>query len=429
MDLRITRTSGLVGTIEVPGDKSISHRAVMLGALANGRTRVTNFLRSADCLATAGCFRQLGVAVEDRGSEVIIEGKGLHGLNESLNILDAGNSGTTMRLMAGILAGQDFFSCLTGDASLRSRPMSRVTLPLTRMGATILGRAEGSLAPLAIRGGRLKSIEYRLPVASAQVKSAVLLAGLFADGPSKVWEPKPSRDHTERMLSYFGAGISRQDNQITVHPEPNLTARDVYVPGDISSAAFFIVGALITPESDLTIRNVGVNPTRTGILDVLTAMGACIEVSNAGTLNGEPTADLRVRSSRLDGTEIGGSVIPRLIDEVPVLAVAAAFAGGRTVIRDAAELKVKESDRLSTTAGELRRFGAAVTETPDGLIIEGGAALKGASCSSHGDHRIAMALAIVGLASPGETVIRDAGAVSVSFPEFADVLNSVRLQY
>lgn len=429
MELRISRTSGLVGTIEVPGDKSISHRAVMLGVLARGRTRVSNFLRSADCLSTAACFRKLGVSIEDRGSELVIEGQGLHGLKEPSDVLNAGNSGTTMRLMAGILAGQDFYSCMTGDASLRSRPMSRVTRPLSLMGATILGRADGALAPLAIRGGRLKSINYPLPVASAQVKSAVLLAALFADGPSKVVEPKPSRDHTERMLEYFGASLERRGNEITVYPEPNLVARDVSVPGDISSAAFFIVGALITPESDLTIRNVGVNPTRTGILDVLSAMGAQIDVTDTGIMNGEPTADLRVRSSRLGGTEIGGSLIPRLIDEIPVLAVAAVFAEGRTVIRDAAELKVKESDRLSTTAGELRRFGASITETPDGLIIEGGAPLSATPCSSHGDHRIAMALAVAGLASSGETVIGDAGAISVSFPGFADVLNSARLQY
>lgn len=429
MFMEIGPAKGLRGVIRVPGDKSISHRAVMLGSLAEGATRVFNFLPSADCRATVECFRALGVRIRKSADGALsIEGRGLRELREPDDVLDVGNSGTTMRLLAGILAGQDFFTCLSGDASLRARPMRRVTKPLTEMGARILGRGGGAFAPLAICGGGLKRIAYRLPVASAQVKSALILASLFADGCSAITEPSASRDHTERMLVHMGVPVRKEGNTVIVHPVPRLSARDIHVPGDISSAAFFIVAALITPESDLTIENVGVNPGRTGILDALTAMGARIDVFPGAESAGEPTATVRVRSSRLEATEIGGAVIPRMIDEIPVFAVAAALAEGRTVIRDAAELKVKESDRLSTTARELRRLGAVIEETSDGLIISGVGELKGARCRSHGDHRIAMAAAVAGLAARDVTTIDGAEAIDISFPGFARVLNAVRLQ-
>lgn len=428
MRLEIQRTPGLVGTIRVPGDKSISHRAVMFGALAEGTTRIFNFLPSADCLATVRCFRSFGIQIAETVDALCVQGMGLRGLREPDDVLDAGNSGTTMRLLTGILAGQDFFACLTGDASLRSRPMNRVVRPLTEMGAAIWGRDGGAFAPLAVRGGRLNGIDYRLPVASAQVKSALILAALFADGPSRISEPYASRDHTERMLAHLGVPIKKQGNTVFVQPAQRLAAGDIHVPGDISSAAFFIVAALITPESDLTIENVGINPGRTGILDALTSMGAKIDVTPRASSAAEPTAAIRVRSSKLHAVELAGNIIPRMIDEIPVFAVAAALAEGRTVIRDARELKVKESNRLSTTALELRRLGALVDETPDGLIIQGVKELKGARCYSHGDHRIAMSVAVAGLAAKGSTTVEGAEAISVSFPGFSGVLNAARLQ-
>ncbi len=418
----------LRGIVNVPGDKSISHRAVMLGALAEGDTRIEHFLAGEDCLATVRCFQELGVQFTGPTEEdaLIVHGRGPEALREPADVLNAANSGTTMRLLAGILAGLPFFSVLSGDQSLRRRPMRRITGPLQEMGAGIWGRRGGEFAPLAIRGGGLQGIHYRLPVASAQVKSALLLAGLFARGETTVVEPAPSRDHTERLLKYFGAEIKITGNTISIPGGQRLSGRPVKIPGDISAAAFFLVAGALTPDSELFIPGVGVNPTRTGILDVLRQMGADLEELNRREINGEPVADLRVRSSPLKGTVIAGELIPRLIDEIPVLAVAAAVAEGETVIRDAAELKVKESDRLAVLAAELRKFNADLEELPDGLIIRGRRPLQGAVCHSFGDHRMAMALTVAGLTARGRTVVKDAGCVAVSFPRFYDVLNSLR---
>ncbi|MCX7569393.1 3-phosphoshikimate 1-carboxyvinyltransferase [Tumebacillus sp. DT12] len=417
----------LTGETTVPGDKSISHRAVMFGALAEGQTRITGFLPGADCLSTVQCMRQLGVTIDQLSpTELIVHGVGLHGLKEPEDVLDAGNSGTTTRLLLGILAGQPFHITLTGDASIRRRPMGRVTEPLREMGAVIDGRENGRLAPLSIRGSRLSALRYDSPVASAQVKSAVLLAGLSAEGGSAVREPKPSRDHTERMLLAFGVDVrTTDDGYITVPPGSTLRATDVDVPGDISSAAFLLAAAAILPGSDLIIRNVGINPTRTGILDALREMGAEIDLQNERTSGGEPVADLRVRGRELRGITIGGSLIPRLIDEIPVLAVVATQAAGVTEIRDAEELKVKESNRIATTAAELRKFGAVVEELLDGLRITGRTRLRGgAEIETYHDHRIAMAMSVAGLVADGATTICDWESVDVSFPGFGDLLAS-----
>lgn len=428
MTLRITPARGLRGEAWVPGDKSISHRVVMLGSLSRGETTAANFLPGDDCLATVRCFRALGVEIEGpHGDTIRIRGRGPQALTEPQDVLDAGNSGTTMRLMLGILAGQPFFSVITGDASLRRRPMGRVTGPLREMGAIVLGRDNANLAPIAVAGGRLSGISYRLPVASAQLKSALLLAGLFTDGLTEVVEPVPTRDHTERMLAAFGALVARRGSSVALVPSP-LHGQEISIPGDISSAAFFIVAALITPESDLVLKDVGVNPTRTGILDALARMGARISVTRLRETGGEPVADIRVQSSILRGTVIEGALIARLVDEIPVLAVAAAYADGETVIRDAAELRVKESDRLATTREELAALGADIRETPDGLMIRGPRRFTGGSCNSHGDHRIAMAAAVAGLAASDVTLIHDAACIDVSFPGFAHALNSLRLE-
>ena len=365
MDQIIRPAARLAGEASVPGDKSISHRSVMFGALAEGTTHVRGFLPGADCLSTVAFFRQLCVEIEQvTPEELLVHGVGLNGLKEPADVLDVGNSGTTMRLMLGILAGQPFHAALTGDASIRRRPMGRVAVPLRQMGAQIDGREEGKFAPLSVRGQKLQAMRYDSPVASAQVKSAVLLAGLFAEGKTGVREPEPSRDHTERMLQAFGVPVTEEDGYVTVAGGSRLKAAEIDVPGDISSAAFLIVAAAILPGSDVVIRGVGINPTRTGLLDVLSAMGADIEPFNVRTSGGEPIADLRVRGSQLRGTHVGGALIPRLIDEVPVLAVAATQAEGVTEIRDAEELKVKESNRIATTARELRKFGA-IVEEPD----------------------------------------------------------------
>lgn len=429
VSLKITPVRGLRGEITVPGDKSISHRVVMLGSLAHGETVATNFLSGDDCLATVRCFRALGVEIDgpDRGI-VRIRGRGLHGLREPHDVLDAGNSGTTMRLLLGILAGQPFFSVITGDGSLRRRPMGRVTRPLREMGAVLMGRDGVNYAPLAVSEGGLRGIPYLLPVASAQLKSALLLAGLYADGQTRITELVPTRDHTERMLVAFGALLVRENKTIVITPDSKLQGLEIAVPGDISSAAFLIVAALITPDSDLLIKSVGINPTRTGILEALFRMGARITVSKSQGAGGEPVADLRVQSSTLHGTVVDGSLIPRLIDEIPVLAVAGAFASGETVIRDAAELRVKESDRLATVRQELTRLGADVRELSDGLIIRGTGRLMGGTCRSHGDHRIAMAMTVAGLAATGETVINDPACIDVSFPGFANILSSLCLE-
>lgn len=430
MDLHIKPASPLRGTVAVPGDKSISHRAVMLGALADGETVIEHFLPGEDCLSTIDCFKKLGVEITGPEDGVVrVLGRGLDSLTEPADVLDAGNSGTTMRLILGILAGQPFFSVITGDASLRRRPMARVARPLSLMGGWIEGRHNGNLAPLAVRGGGLKPIEYTSPVASAQVKSAVLLAGLFAGGETVVTEPHCSRDHTERMLRYFGADVKVSGSTVRVKGRPRLTGRKVSVPGDISSAAFLMVAASAVPGSDLTLTGVGINPTRSGIIDVLKNMGAGIELQNPREEGGEPVADIRVRyTGKLSGVPVGGEMIPRLIDEVPVLVVAAALAEGKTEIRDAAELKVKESNRIATVAGLLTGFGADVEELPDGLLVRGGRPLRGCACESHGDHRIAMAAAVAGLLAEGETVVRGAGCIDVSFPGFPHVLKSIQAE-
>lgn len=426
MELYINRSGGLQGEITVPGDKSISHRAVMFGGLAEGETLITNFLPGADCLSTIRCFRQLGVEIEEQGTTVRVLGRGLRGLVEANDVLDVGNSGTTLRLMSGILAGMPFYTALTGDASIRRRPMARVAEPLRLMGAQIWGRQGGNLAPLAIQGGPLKPLKYTMPVASAQVKSAILLAGLFASGVTVVEEPEASRDHTERMLNYFGVRVERQGNTISIEGGQTLQGRKVEVPGDISSAAFFLVAGSIVPNSRILIKNVGVNPTRDGIIEVLINMGAQIEQLDPREVSGEPVADLLVTSSQLKGTIVEGSLIPRLIDEIPVLAVAAACASGETVIKDAAELKVKESNRIATVIKELSKFGAQLRELPDGMVITSGSALTAANCESYHDHRIAMAMAVAGLVAEGTSRIEGADCVDVSFPGFADLLSAIQ---
>lgn len=431
MEMRINKAQRLQGQVRVPGDKSISHRAVMLGALCEGTTRVYGFLPGEDCLSTIRCFKQLGVRTETVGpSEITVQGVGLKGLKEPEMVLDAGNSGTTMRLMLGILAGQPFYSVVTGDASLRRRPMGRVVSPLRSMGAGIWGRQQGSLAPVTVMGPeRLKAISYESPVSSAQVKSAVLLAGLFAEGETSVSEPSPSRDHTERMLKWLGADIivSRQGHTVSLKGKPLLRGKDIMIPGDISSAAFFLIAGCLVPGSEIIINNVGINPTRDGIISVLSKMGANIQILNEKDQCGEPVADILVRSSVLNSVEISGGMLPKLIDEIPILAVAATQAKGTTVIRDAGELRFKETDRIKTISSELRRMGAKVVEQQDGLMIEGPVPLKGASCESHGDHRIAMAMAVAGLVAEGETVVSDSQCIDISFPGFRDKLNELMI--
>jgi 3-phosphoshikimate 1-carboxyvinyltransferase len=420
----------LQGRLKVPGDKSISHRALMLGAIAEGETIIEGLLLGEDPRSTAKCFQMLGATISELNTErVVVEGIGLGKLSEPLDILDAGNSGTTMRLMLGILAshpGRVFI--VTGDHSLRSRPMSRVVKPLQEMGAQIWGRQGNSLAPLAIQGQKLKPIHYHSPIASAQVKSCILLAGLMTEGETTVTEPALSRDHSERMLRAFGAQLSidPDTNSVTVTGQAKLQGQKVIVPGDISSAAFWLVAATIVPDSELVIENVGVNPTRTGILEALALMDADIVLENQREVAGEPVADLRVRYTRaLKGCTIGGDIIPRLIDEVPILAVAAIFAQGTTIIKDAAELRVKESDRLAVMASQLTRMGAQVTELPDGLEITGGTPLHGADVDSYTDHRIAMSLAIAALNAKGTTSIHRAEAASISYPNFITTLQQV----
>jgi 3-phosphoshikimate 1-carboxyvinyltransferase len=423
MERAIRAPAALHATVEVPGDKSISHRAAILNALASGLATVHNFLTADDCLATLDCLRALGVnwRLDEQEAEVTltVEGVGLSGLREAEDVLDARNSGTTMRLLAGLLAGQPFLSLLTGDASLRSRPMARIVTPLREMGAQVWARAGDTCAPLAIRGGRLRGIRYRTPVASAQVKSAVLLAGLFAQGETTVEEPAASRDHTERMLAAMGAAVRREGPAVCLAPPSGpLEPLNLRVPGDLSAAAFWMVAAALHPDAQVSLPGVGLNPTRSGLIDALRHMGADIEVGEERTVGGEPVADISVRSSSLTGTVVEGDLLPRLIDEIPVLAVAAALARGPTAIRDAAELRVKESDRLATVAAELRRLGARLEERPDGLVIEGGARLRGAAVNSHGDHRLAMALAVAGLLAEGETVVAGSEAAAVSYPGF-----------
>lgn len=409
----------LAGEISPPGDKSISHRAVMFNALADGEAAVTNMAPGDDVRSTIRVLKALGVRIKRRGDSAVVSGTARTGLKEPEDVLDAGNSGTTIRLITGILAAQPFLSVITGDASLRSRPMKRIIDPLSQMGAQILGRG-GSLAPLAIHGGRLRGIDCRLPVASAQVKSAVLLAALFAKGKTTIEEPSPSRDHTERMLRRMGAQLETTGTRVTLTPGHPLKSLSLRVPGDISSAAFWMVAAAIHPEAQITFRDCGVNPTRTGIIDVLKAMGVSLKISNERVEGDEPVADITIESSRLKGTEISGSLVPRVIDEIPALAVAACLAEGRTVIRDAAELRAKESDRIASTVAGLSRLGARIEELPDGMVIYGGRRLEGAEVSSHLDHRLAMSLAVAGLVANGSTAIQQAGSVAISYPGFWD---------
>lgn len=408
----------LKGEITVPGDKSISHRGIMLGALANGTTSITNFLKGADCLSTISCFQKMGIEIEETENEILVHGKGLHDLSAPKEILDAGNSGTTTRLISGILAGQNFSCDLTGDASIQKRPMKRIMTPLSMMGADITSVHNNGCAPLHIKGAPLKGISYQSPVASAQVKSCVLFAGLYADGKTSVTEPFLSRNHSELMLSSFGASVQTYGTTATIEPEPVLTAQKVEVPGDISSAAFFIAAGLLIPGSELLIKNVGINPTRDGILRVCRQMGANLELLNTRTQCGEPVADILVKHSELNGTVIEGDLIPTLIDELPVIAVMAACANGETIIRNAEELKVKESNRLEIIVHHLSEMGCDITGTEDGMIIRGGKPLHGAVLDSHLDHRIAMSFAVAGLVADGETEITNADCVNISYPGF-----------
>lgn len=416
--MKIRKIRSLSGELKIPGDKSISHRAIMFGSISKGTTSITNFLAGADCLSTISCFRKMGVFIEHTTSGILVHGHGLHGLYNPYDVLDAGNSGTTTRLLAGILAGQSFESQLTGDASLCQRPMNRIITPLKQMGADIQCQNDNGCAPLYINGRPLKGIHYDSPVASAQVKSCILLAGLYADSPTSVTEPALSRNHTELMLNYFGADITCKGTTSIIQPGPVLKAREIRIPGDISSAAYFIAAGLLAPNSEILLRNVGINPTRDGILKVCQAMGGDIRLENIRPQGGELTADILVRSSSLHGTEISGDIIPTLIDELPVIAVLAAFAQGTTTIRDAAELKVKESDRISVMCENLSKMGVEVTAAHDGMVIHGGRPLHGAVIDTYQDHRIAMSFAVAGAFADGETELLNSDCVTISYPDF-----------
>lgn len=421
----VKRANSMKGELTVPGDKSISHRGIMFGAIAEGTTELEGFLDGADCRSTISCFRQMGIEISQDHDRVQIHGKGLYGLRQPKDMLDAGNSGTTVRLISGILAGQPFTTQLTGDASIQKRPMKRIMTPLSLMGASIRSLAGNDCAPLEIHGGSLVPIHYDSPVASAQVKSCVLLAGLYAEGQTSVTEPVPSRDHTERMLSGFGAEITSRERTATVTGHPRLIGQHITIPGDISSAAYFIATGLICPNSDLYIRNVNTNPTRAGILTVAKQMGAKITMENQRVVSGEEVCDIHVVSSDLHGTQIDRELIPSLIDEIPVIAVMAAFAEGTTVIKDAQELKVKESNRIDSVTENLNAMGADAIPTKDGMIIHGGRPLHGARILTRSDHRIAMSFAIAGLAADGETTFDDPGCIDISYPTFFETLRSV----
>lgn len=412
----IQKIKKAVGQIKVPGDKSISHRAVMLGSLANGVTEISGFLKGADCLSTIDCFRKMGIDIDINGENVTVHGNGLRGLLKPDEMLYTGNSGTTTRLLCGILAGQNFDTSITGDASIQKRPMGRVVKPLSIMGAKI----ENEYCPLYITGTKLHGIDYKMPVASAQVKTAIILAGLYADGETVIHEIEKSRDHTELMLSAMGADLTVDNLDITVKPTNDLTAVNVDVPGDISSAAFFLVLGAIMTNSQITVTNVGVNPTRTGIIDVLKDMGADITLENVHTSAGETVANITVRSSSLKGTTVGGDIIPRLIDELPIIAVAAVFADGQTVIKDAQELKVKETNRIRAVVDEFNKCGIDITETDDGMIINGGKSIHGADFKTYGDHRMAMSLTVLAQLADSESTLDDSDCACVSYPTFFD---------
>lgn len=413
----LEKSNRLSGEVTIPGDKSISHRAVMFGALADGTTEVTNFLKGADCLSTISCFQKLGIEIENTPEHILIHGRGLHGLQAPSSVLDAGNSGTTTRLISGILAAQPFTCTLTGDSSIQTRPMKRIMEPLSMMGASIESVRHNDCAPLSISGRKLKGIHYHSKVASAQVKSCVLLAGLYASGETSVTEPTVSRNHSEIMLRYFGADVRTKGTTATVFPKPVLRGQHICVPGDISSAAYFIAAGLLVPNSEILIRNVGINPTRDGILRVARAMGGDITLLNVRE-EGEPTADLLVRSSSLHGTVVEGDLIPTLIDEIPVINIMAACAEGQTIIRDAAELKVKESNRIDVMVQQLKSMGCDITATDDGMIINGGRPLHGTVIDSHLDHRIAMSFAVASLIADGTTEILGSDCVNISYPTF-----------
>lgn len=425
MNTVINPAKHIKGKIVVPGDKSISHRSVMMGAIAKGTTNVRGFLTGEDCLSTINCFKELGINIEINGTDVVIHGKGLHGLTAPAKTLDVGNSGTTLRLMSGLLSAQPFSSRLTGDSSIQKRPMDRVAAPLEMMGGKIVSDGVKLTAPLTINGCKLHAIDYTLPVASAQVKSAVILAGLYADGTTKITEPELTRDHTEIMLNYLGANIVREGNTIVVNPVKELTAKDIEVPGDISSAAYFIAAALICDDSSVIIKNVGVNPTRTGIITAFKNMGADIELLNERIVCGEHVADISAKSSRLHGTVIKGDIIPKLIDEIPVIAAVACYADGTTIIADAQELKVKESNRINTVVSELAKMGADISATDDGMIINGKNTMHGALCESYNDHRIAMSIAVAALSADSPTEIKNSECADISFPEYYSMLNSL----
>ena len=427
MEQTVRSPERLAGALAVPGDKSVSHRSLILNAIANGGATVTGVSDGADVRSTAACLRAMGVSIELLGEPGSFQVSGLGpNLQEPADMLDAGNSGTSMRLLSGLLASQDFLSVLTGDGSLRSRPMGRIVQPLQQMGASIMGRSGNTLAPLAIRGGNLRSIEYEMPVASAQVKSCLMLAGLSASGPTVLYQPALSRDHTERMMTAMGARVETDGLALTLHPA-ELQAVDVAVPGDISSAAFWMVAGLIHPNARVTITGVGLNPSRAGIIDALQMMGAgdSLQLENERVEGGEPVADVVASSASLKGIELGGDIIPIMIDELPVLAVAACFAEGDTIIRDAAELRVKESDRIATTVSELTRLGGKLEPRDDGMVIRGVGHLSGADVESHGDHRLAMSMAVAGLVASGDTVIHGAEDASVSYPTFWEHLASL----
>lgn len=419
--LKFERAKQLKGEVTVPGDKSISHRAVMFGSIADGTTEVTNFLQGADCLSTIDCFRKMGIEIENTPDRILVHGKGLHGLSAPSDILDVGNSGTTTRLISGILAAQPFETTLTGDASIQKRPMKRIIEPLSLMGADISSVNGNDCAPLRIAGGPLHGIHYHSKIASAQVKSAILLAGLYADGNTTVTEPAVSRNHTEIMLNYFGASIGTEGCTVSIEPEPVLRGQKVSVPGDISSAAYFVAAGLLVPSAEVLIRNVGINPTRDGILKVAQAMGGDITFLNVSH-DGEPTADLLVKHSLLHGTTIEGDIIPTLIDELPIINIMAACADGTTVIKDAADLRAKESNRIDVMVDHLSAMGCDITGTQDGMIIEGGKPLHGTTIDPHMDHRIAMSFAIASLIADGTTEIMDSDIVTVSYPDFYEDL-------
>jgi 3-phosphoshikimate 1-carboxyvinyltransferase len=432
--LTITPGRPLRGTIAVPGDKSITHRAIILTALAEGMGRIKRYCRGEDCLNTMRALQALGVRIDEADDELCVHGKGLWGLNEPAVVLDCGNSGTGIRLLTGLLAGQDFFSVLTGDASIRRRPMGRIVKPLREMGATIAGRKGGELAPLAVTGTTLRALTYTSPVASAQIKSSLLFAALFAKGTSRFSEPRLSRDHTERLFQFYGLPLTRDGLTLTMEGRPSVgwtAAAELTVPGDFSAAAFFIVGGTIVPDSDVTITGVGINPTRTGLLEILQRMGGDIQVENYRDEAGEPVADIRVRSAPLHGVTIGPEWIPQSIDEFPILCAAAAVASGQTIVTGAQELRVKESDRIATMGAELRAMGAQVNEKADGMVIEGlghargNGRLRGTDGKSHGDHRVAMSIAVAGLTALDETRVHDADCIETSFPDFDQVLTQL----